>query len=217
MTPLFDRNVPGSTEALARACVAIAGCGGIGSNAALALTRAGIGRLILVDRDAVEESNLNRQQFFAEDIGRRKVGALRHRLLSVNPGLGITTHDVELTPVLVPQLFEGADLLIEAFDQAESKQWLIEAWCRAFPDRPVVVGSGLSGLGKTEALRVRRSGRIIVCGDESSDLREGLCAPRLAIVANMQANEAVAWLVGRSGPAGQTGPSPGKGIDAAGQ
>ncbi len=209
MTALFDRNVPGSTEVLTRACVAIAGCGGIGSNAALALARAGIGRLILVDRDEVAESNLNRQQFFAEDIGRRKVEALRDRLLSVNPGLRLTTHDAELTPVLVPPLFAEADLLIEAFDLAQSKQWLIEAWCRAFPDRPVVVGSGLSGLGNTDALRVRRSGRIIVCGDESSDMGEGLCAPRLAIVANMQANEAVAWLVGRA--------RPDEGIDAPGQ
>jgi len=238
VTAIFERNVPGSTDVLARACVAIAGCGGTGSNAAFALARAGVGRLVLVDRDRVEASNLNRQQFFLEDLGRPKVEALRDRLLTINPALGIESHQRELEPADVAPLFAAADLLIEAFDAAEAKQWLIEAWCRAFPGRPVVVGSGLSGLGRTESLRVRRGGPSIVCGDEISDMAEGLCAPRVAIVANMQANEAVAWLVERAGRGGAEqkaerdsvpgrdarpgGPEPGRprpggGSDAAGQ
>lgn len=209
MAALFDRNVPGSTEILARSCVGVAGCGGTGSNAAIALVRAGIGRLVLVDHDRVEESNLNRQQFFLEDLGRPKAEALRDRLLRINPALRVESHQRTLAPDGVAALFAAADLLIEAFDAAEAKHWLIEAWCRAFPGRPIVVGSGLSGLGRTEALRVRRSGPIIVCGDEISDMAEGLCAPRVAIVAHMQANEAVAWLARRA--------RPDEGNDAAGQ
>ena len=195
MSGIFDRNVPGSTEVLQRATVGIAGCGGLGSNAALSLARAGVGRMILADPDVVEESNLNRQQFFREEIGRRKVDSLAARLRSVNPAIGVETHAIELTPAEVPRIFADAQVLIEAFDRAERKAWLIESWCRAFPDRLIVVASGLSGLGRTNALRVRRSGRIVFCGDETSEMTEGLCAPRVTIVANMLANVAVEWLV----------------------
>ncbi|HVP38874.1 MAG TPA: sulfur carrier protein ThiS adenylyltransferase ThiF [Candidatus Saccharimonadales bacterium] len=195
---IFDRNVPGSTGILSRSTVGIAGCGGLGSQAALSLARAGIGRLILVDFDRVQDSDLNRQLYFLEDVGRLKTEALSARLRSVNPEIRITARELRLDPAGVAQVFAEAEVLIEAFDRAESKRWLIEAWCRAFPDRPVVAASGVSGLGKTGALRVRRSGRIVMCGDGESDLSEGLCAPRVAIVANMQANAAVEFLVRRT-------------------
>ena len=193
---IFERNVPGSTAILRRAVVGIAGCGGIGSNAAVSLVRAGVGGLVLVDHDRVEASNLNRQHFFGEDVGRPKVEALADRLRSIAPDVRLSLHDTELVPAAVPKLFADADLLVEAFDRAEAKRWLIEAWCTAFPGRHIVVGSGLAGLGATGALRVRSAGRIHVCGDEESDMSLGLCAPRVAIVANMQANVAVEILVG---------------------
>lgn len=195
---IFDRNVPGSTEVLRRSTVGIAGCGGLGSQAALSLVRAGVGRLILVDSDRVEASNLNRQAYFLEDLGRPKTAALSARLRAVSPEVGITARDLRLEPADVAPVFAEADLLLEAFDRAEDKRWLIEAWCRAFPDRPVVAASGVSGLGKTGSLRVRRSGMLVMCGDGESDPDEGLCAPRVAIVANMQANAAVELLVRRS-------------------
>jgi sulfur carrier protein ThiS adenylyltransferase len=192
---IFARNVPGSTEILAAATVAVAGCGGLGSNAAVALVRAGVGRLILVDDDVVELSNLNRQHYFQADLGRPKVEALAGHLRAIHPAVGLELSRARLTPDEVPRLFAAADLLVEAFDRAESKRWLIEAWCRAFPERPVVCGSGLSGLGRTEALGVRRAGRIVLCGDERSQMAEGLCAPRVVIVSAMQANVAVELLV----------------------
>jgi sulfur carrier protein ThiS adenylyltransferase len=195
---IFDSNVPGSTGILRRSTVGIAGCGGLGSQAALSLVRAGVGRLILVDFDRVEESNLNRQQYFLEDVGRLKTEALSARLRSVNPEVRITARDLRLERADVAPIFAEADVLVEAFDRAESKRWLIEAWCLAFPDRPVVAASGVSGLGNTGTLRVRRSGMIVMCGDGESDLSEGLCAPRVAIAANMQANAAVEFLVRRS-------------------
>lgn len=192
---IFDRNVPGSTAILRRAAVGIAGCGGLGSQAAVSLARAGVGRLILVDGDRVEESNLNRQHYFLEDVGRLKVEALAARLRSINPEIQASALALRLEPGRVAEVFGTADLLIEAFDRAEDKRWLIEAWCRAFPERPVIAGSGVSGLGNSGRLRVRRSGLIAVCGDEASDASEGLCAPRVAIVANLQADLAVQWLV----------------------
>jgi sulfur carrier protein ThiS adenylyltransferase len=196
---VFDRNVPGSTEILEKRTVGIAGCGGLGSNAAISLVRAGVGGLILADFDSVEESNLNRQCFFLDDVGKMKVDAVAARLRRINPAVRLMLHRDRLDPLLVGQVFATADLLIEAFDQAESKQWLIEAWCGAYPDRPVVAASGVSGLGNTERMRVRRIGQIVVCGDETSVMSEGLCAPRVAIAANMQANVAVELLLQKPG------------------
>ena len=92
------------------------------------------------------------------------------------------------------ETFGDADLLIEAFDCAESKTWLIEAWVAAFPQRPVVCASGLSGIGRTDALAVRRAGMIYIVGDGETDLSAGLCASRVAIAANMEANVAIELL-----------------------
>jgi sulfur carrier protein ThiS adenylyltransferase len=195
---IFERNVPGIRDILSKKTVAVAGCGGLGSNAAVALARAGIGKLIIVDNDIVELSNLNRQYFFLADVGKRKTDAITAHLLAINPDLQLQMHFVELTGENVQELFAGADLLIEAFDWAESKAWLIETWCTHFPHKPVICASGLSGYGDTSSLVVRRSGNIVMIGDGETDMSMGLTSSRVAIAANMEANEAIEWLV-RSG------------------
>ena len=194
---IFTRNVPGTTEILQKSCIGIAGCGGLGSNAAVSLVRAGIGTLILVDFDTVEKSNLNRQFFFQSDTGKKKVEALSVHLKAINPDINLITHPCEITPQNVSVLFGSADLLIEAFDKAERKKWLIESWCRSFPDKPVVCGNGLSGLGKFDDLKVTKIGNIYFCGDGKSDMSMGLCSARVAIVANMEANIAIEILVNK--------------------
>lgn len=193
---IFDRNVPGSTDILQKATVGIAGCGGLGSNAAVSLVRAGVGRLILVDFDVVEASNLNRQYYFQSDIGRVKVEALADRLREINPKVVLDIHNHKLTPEDVSNLFNEADILIEAFDKAESKHWLIEAWCKAFPKKNIVVASGLSGAGATDQLRLQKAGTVYFCGDGVTDMSLGLCAPRVALAANMEANVAISLLLG---------------------
>jgi len=195
MTSRFSRNVPGSTERLRSKCVGVAGLGGLGSNAAISLARAGVGRLILVDDDVVEESNLNRQHYFLPDVGRRKIDALSDHLRSIDPSIAITAHFARITPENVPDIFGPADLLLEAFDRAESKRWLIGAWCASFPRRPIVCGNGLSGLGRTEDLEVRRIGNVTFCGDGETEMALGLCSARVAIVANMEANVAIERLL----------------------
>ncbi|MCK4549374.1 MAG: sulfur carrier protein ThiS adenylyltransferase ThiF [Candidatus Krumholzibacteria bacterium] len=197
--PIFERNVPGSTEKLQKATVGIAGCGGLGSNAAVALVRAGIGRLILVDHDTVEASNLNRQHYFQQDIGNKKVEALAAHLRAINPEVDLVLHDVELTPKNMPGIYEEADLLIEAFDRADRKRWLIESWCVTYPDRPIVAASGVSGCGNTGAMKVHSSGNIHVCGDEQSEMTMGLCAARVMMAASMEANVAIGLLIGENG------------------
>lgn len=197
MTDIFSRNVPGTTEILQKSSIGIAGCGGLGSNAAVSLVRAGAGNLILADYDTVEKSNLNRQFFFQSDIGKKKVEALSFHLKAINPDVKLITHTYEITPRNVAELFGSSDLLIEAFDRAERKKWLIEAWCRAFPDKPVICGNGLSGMGRFEDLKVVNIGNIYFCGDGKSDMTMGLSSARVAIVANMEANTAIEILINK--------------------
>lgn len=192
---IFARNVPGMTEKLRPSCIGVAGCGGLGSNAAVALARAGVGRLIIADFDKVEESNLNRQYFFLSDVGRYKVDGLERHLTNINPSIQITKHKTKLDQENISTIFQEADILLEAFDKAESKKMLIDAWMKAFPKRPVISGNGLSNLGKTEDLKVTRAGNIWFCGDMTTEMSEGLCSARVAIVANMQANVAIELLV----------------------
>lgn len=196
-TAMFARNVPGSTEILSGARVGIAGCGGLGSNAAVALTRAGIGTLVLVDFDVVEESNLNRQYFFRGDLGQPKVEALARHLRDINPNVVLEVHRERVTAERVGDLFGRVDVLIEAFDRADQKVMLIDAWCRLFPGKPIVAGNGMSGQGALDDLRVRRVANIHFCGDGKTDMSMGLSAPRVAIVANMQAATAIECLARR--------------------
>lgn len=195
MPKLFERNVPGTLEILQKSTVGVAGCGGLGSNAAVALVRAGIGKLIIADHDVVEESNLNRQYFFQSDIGKKKVEALADHLKGINPEMTLDLIDNKINDSDIAQIFKEAGILIEAFDRAESKAWLIESWCSAFPKRPIVCASGLSGIGNTEDLKVRNAGNIYIVGDGETDMSMGLCSARVAIAANMQANIAIELLV----------------------
>jgi len=192
---IFDKNVPGVTEILQRSVIGIAGCGGLGSNAAVSLTRAGVGKIILADYDSVEISNLNRQAYTRSDIGKPKTEALSSHLRDINRKIELVMNQIELTPENVLDIFSTVDLLIEAFDRAESKKWLIEKWCSGPGHRPIIIGSGIAGIGGTDELAVHSSGSIHVCGDERSDSGEGLCASRVSIVANMQANIAIELLV----------------------
>lgn len=195
MDPMFDRNVPGTAGKLQAKCAGVAGCGGLGSNAAVALVRAGVGRLILADHDVVELSNLNRQQFYRSDVGKKKVEALAAHLRAIRPDVRLDLVDAELSTDNLRQIFKDADVMVEAFDRAESKKWLIESWCRIFPDRPIVCGNGLAGCGRTGELHVTRAGRIYLCGDGVSDMSMGLCSARVALVAAMEANVAIALLL----------------------
>jgi len=192
---LFLRNVPGSRERMSGAAIGIAGCGGLGSNAAVSLIRAGINRLILADHDRVEISNLNRQYFFRSDVGTFKSVALATHLRNINPDAEIISHVETVTKRNMNEFFSEADILIEAFDRAEQKQWLINTWSKTFPDRPIISGNGIAGIGRSGEIRVTRIGNIYFCGDMTSEMDEGLCAPRVAIVANMQAHVAVELLV----------------------
>jgi sulfur carrier protein ThiS adenylyltransferase len=198
---LFSKRDPRVLAALRKGTVGIAGAGGLGSNIAVSLARAGVGRLIVADRDVIEASNLNRQQYFVSQIGRRKVTALKENLEAINPYSEYIVADIEITAANVVPVFGEADVMVEAFDGAEAKRMLIEAWLSQRPSRPIVAASGLAGYGGNRKLHSRRIGDLYVCGDEESQCPEGVSpmAPRVAIVANLQANLVVALLVKMKG------------------
>ncbi len=202
MTPeeLFCRHDPAVLAALRGSTVGIAGAGGLGSNVAMSLARAGVGRLVVADFDRVEPSNLNRQQFFVDQVGQPKVEALRANLARANPFVECVVHHRRVTAADVGPVFGGADVLVEAFDRAEAKAMLIDAWLTLHPGRPIVAASGLAGYGRNDALRTRRFGSLYLCGDGDSECPDGVSpmAPRVAVVANLQANLVVELLVERA-------------------
>lgn len=194
---IFSRHDAKVLAALRAATVGIAGAGGLGSNIAVTLARAGVGRLILADFDKIEPSNLNRQQYAVSQIGLRKVNALRANLKLIAPFTRCVAHDVKIKPSNVDAIFGGADILIEAFDKAEEKGMLINAWLRLYGDKPIIAASGLAGYGGNARLRTQKMGSLYICGDGASQCAPGVSpmAPRVAIVANLQANLAVELLV----------------------
>ena len=194
---LFSKHDPEVLAALRGSTVGVAGAGGLGSNVAVSLARAGVGRLIIADFDKVTPSNLNRQQYFIGQIGRRKVDALLENLKRINPFSEYSVHHIKINEKNVGQIFGAADILVEAFDRAEAKHMLIEAWLSLFPEKPIVAASGLAGYGKNRKIHARKMGSLYICGDEESECRPGVSpmAPRVGIVANMQANCVVELLV----------------------
>lgn len=170
--------------------VGIAGCGGLGSNCAVALARVGVGKMVLADFDTIVESNLNRQYFFYNQIGEKKAYALQRNLIRINPEILAIAHDLKLARDNIPEIFHHCDVIVEAFDLAEMKQMIIETVLSEMPGKPLVSGVGLAGYGQNETFRTERHGLLTVCGDLSSEVSEDNppLAPRVAIVANMQAN-----------------------------
>jgi sulfur carrier protein ThiS adenylyltransferase len=194
---LFSKRDPKILSILQSSTVGIAGAGGLGSNVAVSLARAGLGKLIIADFDRIEPSDLNRQYYFVDQVGRPKVEALLENLRRINAYSQYQIHLVRIEPGNVATVFGAADILVEAFDQAEMKQMLVNTWLSLYPRRPIIVASGLAGLGKNRKLHTRKMGNLYICGDEETEAEERVSpmAPRVGIVANLQANLALELLV----------------------
>lgn len=173
------------------ATVAICGLGGLGSNIAVSLARAGIGKLILIDFDQVDISNLHRQQYKASQVGLDKTKALSDNLREISPCIELETHTVRiLDGDDVRRLLASADIICEAFDQAEAKAMLTDAVLELLPEKYLIAASGMAGLGSANAIRTRRiTDHFYLCGDQVSDAAEGLglVAPRVMLCAAHQA------------------------------
>lgn len=181
--------------------VGIAGAGGLGSNCAVALARSGIGHLVIADHDIVTAGNLNRQYYFNDQVGMKKIEALKTNILRINPDTRIDIYDTELDENNIPAIFSDCDIIVEAFDRSDMKEMLAETVLSTWPDRPLIIGSGLAGYGQNNKLKERTIGKtLVICGDEESEVSDELppMAPRVGIVANMQANSVVEILMKKS-------------------
>ena len=181
------------------ATVAICGLGGLGSNIAIALARAGIGKLILIDFDRVDLSNLHRQQYRATQIGRYKTEALAENLREIAPYTEIETITERITEDNARSLLTGADIVCEAFDDAQAKAMLVHAVLELLPNAYLVAASGMAGMGTPNTIRTRKiTKRFYLCGDEQSDAADpiGLVAPRVMLCAAHQAHTVLRILAG---------------------
>jgi sulfur carrier protein ThiS adenylyltransferase len=200
---LVARHGPGVHEKIRNARVGVAGCGGLGSTVAVALARTGVGRLVLVDFDVVEPSNLNRQQYFVDQIGEYKVDALADNLARINPYVRVERHRRRVGAELVPELFGDCDVVAECFDDPAAKAELASAMRARLPGKPFVAVSGIAGHGPAERIRSRRIfGSSFLIGDGESAARPGLglLAPRVTVAAGHQANVVLRLLLGDVAP-----------------
>lgn len=185
------------------ACIGIAGLGGLGSNIAMMLVRSGIRRFVLADFDIVDESNLNRQHYFPEHLGRKKTECIREQMLHLNPNLDLTVHDTKLTKDNMSAIFKDCCIVCEAFDQPDFKADLVAVLLSELPDTIVISGSGMAGIESANMIRtIQRMRRLYICGDGVTDIGLGirLTAPRVQICAGHQANMVLRLLNGYTQP-----------------
>ena len=181
------------------ATVAVCGLGGLGSNIATALARSGIGKLLLIDFDCVDVTNLHRQQYKASQIGRYKAEALAENLLEIAPYTEIHTVTVKITEENFAELLKEADIVCEAFDHAESKAMLVNGVLEQLPHCYLVAASGMAGMNTPNTIRTRKiMKRFYLCGDEVSEAADnvGLMAPRVMLCAAHQAHTVLRILAG---------------------
>jgi len=173
------------------ATVAVCGLGGLGSNIAIALARAGVGRLILIDFDRVDLTNLHRQQYKANQIGCYKADALTENLLEIAPYTKVETVTAKITEENFADFLKDADIVCEAFDNAESKAMLVNGVLEQLPECYLVAASGMAGMNTPNTIKTRRiMKRFYLCGDGVSDVADtiGLVAPRVMLCAAHQAH-----------------------------
>ena len=184
---------------LQAATVAVCGLGGLGSNIAISLARAGVGKLVLVDFDCVDVTNLHRQQYKACQVGLPKPEALLANLKEIAPYTEYETHFEKVTAENVATLLANADVVCEAFDNAEAKAMLVNAVLETMPQKFLVAASGMAGFEGGNTIRTRKiMDKFYLCGDGVSDVADGigLVAPRVMLCAAHQALTAIRLILG---------------------
>lgn len=182
---------------LEHAVVGIAGAGGLGSNCALHLVRAGVRRFVICDFDVVSAANLNRQFYFRDQIGQKKIVALAANLRRIEPDLDLDLRDIRVDAAHAADVFRTCDIVVEAFDTTDAKMALLGALLPR--ERPIVAASGIAGWGRSGDLIVRRIGRnLVMVGDGERGIAPDCPpqAPRVALAAALQANAVISELLG---------------------
>lgn len=187
-------------EKFSKAHVAVCGIGGLGSNIAFMLARAGVGKLTLVDFDKVDISNLHRQNYKVGQIGMFKTDALFENLSEIAPFTDIRLCNKRITYDNIGEIIRDADIVCEAFDNAESKAELANAVLVKYPEKYLISSSGMAGLDSANLIKTRKiTNRFYLCGDEKSDVNTdiGLISSRVTLCAAHQAHTVLRILSGK--------------------
>jgi len=187
---LKARHSPYVYKRIKNATVGIAGLGGLGSNIAMELARIGVGTLIICDFDVVDPTNLNRQNYFINQIGMKKTNATKEIIQRINPYINVITHDVRIDKSNCEICFESCEIIVEAFDNPVCKAELTN-WVLMNSDKYIVAASGMAGYYSSNTILTKKvSNRFYLSGDLENEAKEfdGLMAPRVGIVASHQAN-----------------------------
>lgn len=198
ITALINRYGAENQQRLQSATVAICGLGGLGSNIAVALARAGIGKLILIDFDRVDISNLHRQQYNVSQIGMFKTEALFANLRQLNPYIELKTYTLKITEKNALTVLNSADIVCEAFDNAENKAMLTNLILEKMPNTHFIAASGMAGFGDANAIQTKKISKYFyLCGDFVSDVEDeiGLVASRVMVCASHQAHKVLQILL----------------------
>lgn len=188
---ISKRNIRFDDDRFKKASVCILGAGGIGSNVANMLVRSCIGNIRIVDFDIVEPSNLNRQIYSINHIGRYKVEALKEILIGINPFVNIDIMVKKVDEDNILDIIGNYDIVVEAFDNAEMKALAVNTILENLSDKYIVSCSGMAGLHSSNDIKTKKvMNRLFLCGDYHSDFEEEDCimAPRVMMVAGHQAN-----------------------------
>ena len=198
---LFERNVRGVSKKIKETKVCILGLGGLGSNVAVLLARAGIGYLKLVDFDIVEASNLNRQQYRISHIGLKKTEAMKTIIKEINPFIELDTLDIKVNRENIHSIVGDIEIIVEAFDRAETKAMTLEELL-ANKNKIVISASGMAGLGSANEIITRKiKDNFYLIGDNYSDYEEylGIMSTRVMLCAAHQANMVLRLILGEKG------------------
>jgi len=178
---------------IANVRVGIAGAGGLGSNLAMMLVRTGFTNIRIADFDIVDISNLNRQFYFSKDIGKKKVDCIKENLRAINPDVTIETFGEKLTAENIKDVFTDCQIVAEAFDKAESKRMLLEAFSGT--SKYVVSVSGIAGYADADEIITHRlKEHLVIIGDLKSDITTlPPLSPRVMVAAAKEANVILSW------------------------
>ncbi len=196
---LVQRHGADLQQKISSACIAVCGLGGLGSNVAISLARAGVGKLILIDFDKVDISNLHRQQYKVSQLGMFKTEAMKQTLSEIALYCDVKTNTVKLTEEKL-SLLADCDIVCECFDNVECKATLVNGVAERYPDKCIVAASGMSGLHTGNTITTKKLGKgLYLCGDGMSDVADDgtLFAPRVMLCAAHQANTVLRIIAGK--------------------
>jgi adenylyltransferase/sulfurtransferase len=202
---LFPSFGPEGQERLAKSRAVVIGCGGLGTVAAEMLARAGVGSLLVVDRDIVDATNLQRQVLFDEEDARRelpKAEAAGRKLRAINSEIAIETRVADVNPGDVEEIVAGADVVLDGLDNVETRFLLNDACVKH--KIPWVYGAAIASAGLTMTILPGRT-PCLRCLFESAPPTgtvatcetAGVLAPIVGLIASLEVAEALKILAGR--------------------